>query len=126
MIKGLTASGQFIQVENGYPSHNYINNYAGLQGVGNLRYNTSAQNMEVFDGMNWIQLNTNYATISLSLEAESLLDWAREQRRKQLDRETRIKDNPALQKAYEAIQRAEDNFDILERFVENDHTHSVD
>lgn len=31
-----------------------------------------------------------------------------------------VKDNPALQKAYEAIKRAEENFDILEKFVEND------
>jgi hypothetical protein len=28
--------------------------------------------------------------------------------------------NPALMKALEAVKRAEDNFDILSKFVEND------
>jgi hypothetical protein len=120
MIKGITAGGKFIQVENGYPGHNYINASSGAQGVGNLRYNTSAQNMEVFDGLRWIQLNTNYTTVKLSHEAEQLLDWARNERNRQIDRDSRVKNNPALQKAYEAIKRAEDNFDILEKFVEHD------
>ena len=38
-------------------SSTYINGYSGLQGVGNMRYNTSSQSMEVFDGNNWIMLN---------------------------------------------------------------------
>ena len=43
-----------------------------------------------------------------------MLDWAREHRNKELARELKIKNNPALQKAYEAIKRAEENFDLLE------------
>jgi hypothetical protein len=31
-----------------------------------------------------------------------------------------MENNPALQKAYEAVKRAEDNFDILSKFVEDD------
>jgi hypothetical protein len=37
-----------------------------------------------------------------------------------MNRKTLIKNNPALEKAYESIQRAEANFDILSKFVEND------
>ena len=39
------------------------------------------------------------------------------QRQLQLNRETLVKNNPALQKAYQAVQRAEENFDILQRIA---------
>jgi len=37
-----------------------------------------------------------------------------------MNRKTLIENNPALQKAYAAVKRAEDNFDILSKFVEHD------
>ena len=123
MIKGINPSGRYITVVNG-SSSNYINNYSGAQGVGNVRYNTTNQNMEVFDGNSWQMLNMNYASVGLNSDAESLLDWAQQERNRQFKREQLIKDNPALQKAYEAVKRAEANFDILYKFVENDTIYS--
>ena len=119
MIKGIQPQGKYVQVTNG-TSSNYINNYSGAQGVGNVRFNTTNQNMEVFDGNSWQMLNMNYATVGLNYDAESLLDWAKTERDRQSKREQLIKNNPSLQKAYEAIKRAEDNFDILSKFVEHD------
>ncbi len=116
MIKSISQNGRYVQVSNGSAS-TYVNGYAGAQGVGNLRYNTSNQSMEVFDGNTWMVLNMTYATVGLTGEAESLLDWARMEREKQYNREHRIRNNPALKKAYEAIQRAEANFDILDKIV---------
>lgn len=123
MIKGINTQGRYMQVQGGTAT-NYINNYSGAQGVGNMRYNTTNQNMEVYDGNSWQMLQMGYATVGLNYEAESLLDWARQERDRQTKREHLIKNNPALQKAYEAIQRAEANFDILEKFVENDQSES--
>lgn len=119
MIKGITANSSWITVQNGNTS-NYVNGYSGAQGVGNLRFNTTNQNIEVWDGNMWQQLNMSHATVDLSPEAQALLAWAREQRDRQLHRERLIKDNPALKKAWEAIKRAEENFDLLEKFVEYD------
>jgi len=119
MIKGING-GQFITVQGGSPSSTYVNNYSGGQGVGNMRYNTSSQNVEVYDGNNWVQLAMSYASVELSGDAQSLLRWAQDERSRQSRRQELIKNNPALQKAYEAIARAEANFDILEKFVEND------
>lgn len=119
MIKGITSNSSWLTVQNGTTS-NYINNYSGAQGVGNMRFNTSNQNMEVFDGNNWQMLNMAYTSVDLSYEAQQLLEWARKEREKQLKRDSLIRNNPALQKAFEAIQRAEANFDLLEKFVEND------
>ncbi len=122
MIKGINSSGRYITVSGGTasaaPYVNMSNPSAGM-----IRFNGSTQNMEVYDGMNWLTLASNYATVELNYDTEQLLEWAKKERQKQIEREKRIKNNPALQKAYEAIVRAEDNFNILEKFVENDDTH---
>jgi hypothetical protein len=120
MIKGINTASQYITVQGGQPSSTYVNNYSGGQGVGNMRYNTSTQNVEVYDGSTWIQLSMSYATVDLSYDAQQLLEWARKEQRRQMERESRIKENPALQKAYEAIQRAEENFELIYKFVEHD------
>ena len=120
MIKGINSSSPYITVQGGQPGSTYINNFGGAQGVGNMRYNTSSQTMEVYDGNNWQQLGMSYATVDLSYDAQQLLEWARKEQRKQMERESKIQSNPALRKAYEAIQRAEENFDLIYKFVEHD------
>ena len=49
--------------------------------------------------------------VGLTVFSRSLLD---------LNRKFLIENNPALQKAYAAVQRAESNFDILYSLVESD------
>jgi hypothetical protein len=65
-------------------------------------------------------LASSYATVSLDQETQDLLQWARTQRQLELNRATLIENNPALENAYKSILRAEQNFDILSKFVEND------
>lgn len=112
MIKGITSNSQFITVSGGTPVNTYIS--PGAVGAGMMRYNPNTNNIEVNDGNTWREVVGSYASVDLSYEAQELLNWARDQKRKQLERETRIRNNPALQKAYEAIKRAEENFDLLE------------
>ena len=120
MIKGINSASSYITVQGGSPSSTYINTHSGSQGVGNVRFNTSTQNMEVYDGTSWVQLGMGYATVDLSYDAQQLLEWARREQRKQLERDSMVKSNPALQKALEAIKRAEENFELIYKFVEHD------
>jgi hypothetical protein len=115
MIKGINSSSQYITIQGGNPMQNYFS--PGAQGAGQMRYNTNSNNVEVWDGVTWKEISTSYASVDLSHEAQSLLQWARQTRDKELAREARIRDNPSLQKAYEAIQRAEENFDILDKII---------
>lgn len=117
MIKGLTGGANVI-VSSGGSSYPYISGNMNNPMTGMIRLNN--QDFQVFDGNTWMTLGGSYAQVDLSADAQSLLQWARQERDKQLKREQLIKDNPALQKAFEAIQRAEANFDILEKFVEHD------
>jgi hypothetical protein len=115
MIKGINSSSQYITIQGGNPMQNYFS--PGAQGAGQMRYNTNSNNVEVWDGVTWKEMSNSYASVDLSYEAQSLLQWARQARDKELAREARIRSNPSLQKAYEAIQRAEENFDILDKII---------
>ena len=117
MIKGITG-GRYVLVSGGSSDNPYIS--PGSVGAGMVRYNPNMNCMEVNDGNMWKTLGMSYATVALNAEAESLLDWARQQRDQQQLREKRIQENPALKKAYEAIQRAEANFDILDKIIGDD------
>jgi hypothetical protein len=95
VIKNIISSGRYVQVTN-TSSSTYINGYSGLQGVGNMRYNTSSQNMEVFDGNTWVMLNMSIPSIGLSTDAESLLDWARKKRDEELELKKLAETNPTI------------------------------
>lgn len=111
MIKGIM-SGSGVNVQGGHTSFPYVpqNSSNPIQGM--IRLN--GQDLQVFDGSTWINLGAGYATVELNGESQALLQWAREFRAKQEEREQRLKHNPALRKAYDAIKRAEENFDMLE------------
>lgn len=117
MIRNITG-GPGVIVNGGNNVSPYINQNINNPMQGMIRLNGS--DFQVFDGTGWQQLATAYPSVSLDGETQDLLQWARTQRQLDLNRKTLIENNPALEKAYEAIQRAEANFDILAKFVEND------
>jgi len=110
------ASGRYVQVTGGSAS-TYVNGYSGSQGVGNMRYNTSNQNMEVFDGSSWITLNMGYAQVGLNNEAESLLDWARDKRNEELMWQSLAKDNKAVKIALDNLEQARQQLDITAKLA---------
>lgn len=103
MIKDIYTSGRYMQVSGG-SSSTYVNGYSGLQGVGNMRYNTTNQCMEVFDGNNWVTLNMGVASVGLNSEAETLLDWARQKRDEEFRIKTLMEKHPGLKEAYERLE----------------------
>jgi hypothetical protein len=117
MIKSITG-GPGLIVNGGSVSFPYVpmNSNNPVQGM--LRLN--GQDIQTFDGSGWVTVAASYANVSLDTESLDLLQWARTQRQLETNRKTLIENNPALKKAYEAVQRAEANFDILSKFVEHD------
>ncbi len=95
MIKNISGGGKYITVT-GSPGSTYVNNYSGAQGVGNMRFNTTTQNIEVFDGSNWIQMQSGYTTISMTPEAESLLEWAKAKRDEEEYLKKQAETSPAI------------------------------
>jgi hypothetical protein len=116
MIKNIVASGRYVQVSGG-TSGTYVNGYSGAQGLGNMRFNTSTQNMEVFDGSSWITLNMDHASIGLNGEAESLLDWARKKRDEELAWQNLAATSQAVKIALDNLEQAKQQLDITAKLA---------
>lgn len=116
MLKDITASGRYVQVSGG-SGHTYVNGYSGLQGVGNMRYNTSNQNMEVFDGNNWIQISMGISSVGLTGEAELLLDWAREKRNEEMAWKSLAENNQAVKIALDNLEQARRQVEITAKLA---------
>ena len=112
MIKSISSGGRYLNVYGGSPGTNYINNYSGAQGIGNMRFNTGNQNVEIYDGNGWIQLASAYATVGLDQEAVDLLDWAKAKRDEDRRIEKLIETNPSVKIAYEAVVKAQEQLQI--------------
>lgn len=111
MIKHITSTGKYMNVVGG-PATNYINNYAGSQGVGNMRFNTNNQSVEVYDGSMWTNLNMGHATVGLNWEAEELLDWARQKRQEELEYKQLAEKHSAIQIALDNLKKAKEQLDV--------------
>jgi len=117
MIKGLMGTTG-VTVSGGNTSLPYIGSNMANPIQGMIRINGT--DLEVFNGTAWQSLPSSYATVSLDQDVLDIVQWARTQRQLELNRATLIANNPALENAYKAILRAEQNFDILSKFVEDD------
>ena len=77
-----------------------------------MRYNTSSQRMEVFDGNNWIALNMGTTSVGLSPEAESLLDWARKKRDQEDEWYKLASSSEAVRIALEQLEQAKTRLEL--------------
>lgn len=118
MIKGLQGTIG-VTVGGGNTALPYVAPNANNPMTGMIRINMTE--LEVFNGSNWQQISSSYATVGLDQEVLDVIQWARTQRTIAMNRLTLAQNNPAMMKALEAIKRAEDNFELLEKFVEYDH-----
>lgn len=119
MIRGITV-GPGLNISGGSPGGTHINNYNGMPGVGNMRYNPSSSNIEVFDGMNWQVLQTTYASVELDSDTRSLLEWARTRRARDQEMERMVRDYPALADAKEAVDRAQEQLEMMAALARDD------
>ena len=86
--------------------------------TGMIRINNTE--LEVFNGTSWQQIPSSYATVSLDQEILDVIQWARAQRTMAMNRLTLAQNNPALMKALVKLKKAEDDFELLSKFVEHD------
>ena len=117
MIKAIHSNGRYMQVIGGSAS-TYVNGNPGAQGVGNLRFNTSGQRLEVYDGSSWQELNMPHASVGLNAEAEQAIDWVRRQMEQEHRLEALAKQHPAVADALEAVKQAQEQVRIIAALVQ--------
>jgi len=119
MIKHIASYGKYTNVI-GESVANYINNYSGAQGVGNIRFNTTNQNMEVYDGNGWILLQMDQVSVGLNHEAESILDWARKKRDEEIEIDLLAAANPTIKNLLEQIKEKEDQIQMVMTLIKKE------
>ena len=110
MIKNISP-GNGITINNSHSSwptfYNSVQN-TGNNLIGQMRYNGSSQNIEVFDGNSWLIMNSSYPTVELSPHVQAVVAWAQTK----MAEETRIQElaakHPTVADALLARDRAED------------------
>ena len=101
MIKHLQG-GPGVTISGGMNNMPFIN--TSMLSSGQLRYNGSTQNIEVYDGTQWLNMSSSAPIVQLDPRAIRVLDWAEKKMNEEEDLERRMKDHPGLQDAYEQFK----------------------
>jgi hypothetical protein len=110
MIKGINSSSRYITVSGGSPSNTYIS--PGSVGAGMIRWNPNMNCMEVNDGNMWKTIDMSYASVELTSDAESLLEWARKKRDKETTLYALAEKNSAVKIALDNLEQAQQQLEI--------------
>jgi hypothetical protein len=119
MIKSIHSSSPFLYISGGNPGSTYIGNFNGT-GVGNMRYNPNSQNIEVYDGSTWIILSAHHATINLSEQTVSLLEWARKKRDEEFEMEQLAQTNPAIKDLVTQIKDKQEQIKVVQTLIKEE------
>ena len=117
MIRTISGS-KYIQVSGGSHTNPYIS--PGASGAGMVRWNSGMNCLEVNDGNSWQQIHSSHPMITLTTDAETLLDWARAKR----DEEWRIAhlaaQHPTVADALAAVQLAREKLQVVTALCDTD------
>lgn len=114
MIKTVNGMGRYVMVNGGMPATTYINTSSGFMNVGDVRFNTNMQRLEVYDGNMWVELNSSHASIGLTTDAEYAIEWAIKKRSEELALEQKAKDNPAIADLLNQRKKIDEQIQVIE------------
>jgi hypothetical protein len=118
MIKNVTG-GAFLQVNCYQGNMPYIS--PGAQSSGNLRYNTSMNRVEVYDGVSWLELGGGYANIELSPVVQTAVNWVMIQMEKEAAMKEMAKKHASVQAALANVEQAKQELELIYELAK-DHT----
>ena len=116
-----------IAVNGGNTSLQYVNKNVSNHMQGMIR--VWGTDMQVFEGTNWTNIQTSYATVELDTETKMLLEWAKTKKKDEEILLTLPSDHPSvkaakqnLNKARLEVKRLEDQLKITEILVHEEST----
>jgi hypothetical protein len=74
----------------------------------------------VFDGTTWMTMNTSYASVGLSPDAEALLDWAKKKRDEEIEIDLLAAANPTIKNLLEQIKEKEDQLQMVMTLIKKE------
>lgn len=103
MIRSITGS-RYITVERGMPGPTYMNPPMSALNVGQVRFNSTLQGMEVYDGTTWLQIHSNHSSIDLNQEATAALDWVRHKMHQEKQLQELMDKHPGLKDLHDKFE----------------------
>jgi len=113
MINSIMPMGKHVIVGGGNSASNYINTGAGMMGVGDLRFNTSTQQIEFYNGQTWQTFIMAQATVGLAGPAETAIDWALDKMEQEREARRMAEQYPAVADAMGAVREAEQQLKMV-------------
>lgn len=117
MIKNVYTNGPYITKTDNQAT-NYMNNYSGAQGLGNMRFNTTTQSVEVYDGQMWHPIQMGTVSLSLTPDAVAAIAWASQQRHDEMKIKELAERHPAVADQLAAVQEAEEKLRMVTLLVQ--------
>ena len=116
MIKNVYGSGRYLTTTNNQGS-NYMNNFSGAQGLGNMQFNTTNQRIEVWDGQKWQPLLMTDVSLSLTQDAQEAIAWADQKRQEEMKIKALAEQHPAVADQLAAVREAEEKLRMIAALV---------
>ena len=120
MLKGINTSGRYLQVSGGNFNTHVSKSYnSNTYCQGDMRYDLDDQSMKVFDGTSWQTLHGGYATVEMTPDAESLLDWARKKRQEEMELEVLAKEHPSIKDLVDQINLKKEQIKMVKTLIQS-------
>lgn len=113
MIKHIHSSTNHIQIGNFYSNVPPMS--PGAQSAGMLRYNTSSNTIEVYNGVAWFSIETT-TDILLSPMAQQAVDWAI----KKMEEDLRLQ---SLMTRHPGLKELNDKFEMMKVLCQEEEKH---
>ena len=118
MIKGLAQTGKYTVVSFGNTSVPYVNQNSNNPMQGMVRI--SGSDMQVFEGSSWVVMNTSYASVGLSPDAELLLDWARQKRDEEVTTLKLAETNPTIKSLLDEMNKYKNQIEMVKILMKDE------
>jgi len=119
MIKNIT-SGPGVQISNNYgswPTFYTTPSSTGNTLIGQMRYNGSSQNIEVYDGSTWMPMIGSYPTIELAGDVQAVVNWARAKMAREAELRMLATNNQSVADALAAVEKAQEQLEVVATLV---------
>jgi len=116
MIKNVYGSGRYLTTLNNGAT-NYMNNFSGAQGLGNMQFNTTTQRIEVWDGQMWQPLLMTDVSVSLTQDAVDAIGWVNQKRQEEHKIKELAEQHPAVADQLAAVREAEEKLRMVAALV---------
>jgi hypothetical protein len=121
MLNGINTGGRYLTVTGGNSAPYVPKNYSGSTFMqGDMRYDLESQCMKVFDGSSWQSMVGSFATVELTYEAESLLDWARKKKDEEQLLEKQAEENPAIKDLVDQIKLKQEQIKMVQTLIKKE------